>query len=499
MLRRCSWLFILSGLYPITTTNAADHGSTSLRDIFLNAKNQWSNETIVSFPSEEAFANATVRWNTYGAPSYSVAVSPADEVDVVKVVKLAVENSISFLATGGRHGYGTGLGELHKGLAIDLSQLKEVSVDPKAATLTIGPGAHFSDILPPVQRSGLQLQVGGCSCPSVIGLTIGGGVGRYQGVYGLVTDALLSVRLVTSRGDLVNVSSTSQPDLFWGLRGAGANFGIITSATYKLNQPVNGGRITSVDFIFRAELNSSYFDILESFNNKMPAKLSIGSDIAYNSTTGQPEIQATWIYFGTEREARAAMASVFSLDYSVAIVNEISWDQIFTVPSFGVDALFCQPNSIHDMYSINLRNLSGSTFKSTFTKMARFYNENPNTRSSIVIFETFPNQAMQAVPNAATAYPWRDATGYVQLMFGWQDGDKDAETASNAFGKELRNDFVSTSGYPNLSVYVNYGHGDESVEQVYGASKLPRLAALKRTWDPENIFRYNFPIPTLYP
>lgn len=85
------------------------------------------------------------------------------------------------------------------------------------------------------------------------------------------------------------------------------------------------------------------------------------------------------------------------------------------------------------------------------------------------------------------------------MFFSWDVGAGNAETACDALGKELRNDFVETSGYPELSVYANYAHGDETVEQIYGRKKLPRLAALKKMWDPDNVFGYHFPLPTQYP
>lgn len=80
----------------------------------------------------------------------------------------------------------------------------------------------------------------------------------------------------------------------------------------------------------------------------------------------------------------------------------------------------------------------------------------------------------------------------------WPEG-KPVEEAANALGRELRSEFAATSGYPDLSVYVSYAWGDETLEQIYGKEKLPRLAALKKKWDPDNVFRYNHALPTEYP
>lgn len=107
----------------------------------------------------------------------------------------------------------------------------------------------------------------------MVGATLGGGVGRYQGLHGLILDALESVELVTSTGDLITVSSTQNADLFWGLRGAGFNYGIVTSATYKVYDLTNNGNVLNADFMFPASLNETYFNILAKYT-ELPVGLS---------------------------------------------------------------------------------------------------------------------------------------------------------------------------------------------------------------------------------
>jgi len=106
-----------------------------------------------------------------------------------------------------------------------------------------------------------------------------------------------------------------------------------------------------------------------------------------------------------------------------------------------------------------------------------------------------------AVPNSATAYPWRDTKAYVMIQFLWAEGDgPEVEAPAEAMALELRADLVATAGYGgDLAVYVNYAHGDEKLEQVYGAEKLPQLVALKKKYDPSNVFAFSNPLPTSYP
>jgi len=98
-------------------------------------------------------------------------------------------------------------------------------------------------------------------------------------------DALESVRLVTANGDIIDVSTSKNPDLFYAIRGAGSNFGIITSATYKLSKAVNGGQVFTADLVYPDSMRSGYFDALKSFENTMPAELAVNTAITWNADT----------------------------------------------------------------------------------------------------------------------------------------------------------------------------------------------------------------------
>jgi FAD/FMN-containing dehydrogenase len=119
-----------------------------------------------------------------------------------------------------------------------------------------------------------------------MGVALGAGVGRYQGMFGLVLDNLLSARLVTAEGKIVDVSKSQNPDLFWAIRGAGANFGIVTSAVFKLNKAPNGGQVLNADFIIPAASNSSYMDLLQTLE-RMPPELATISFVLWNETISQ--------------------------------------------------------------------------------------------------------------------------------------------------------------------------------------------------------------------
>ncbi|KAF7863837.1 hypothetical protein EAF04_006802 [Stromatinia cepivora] len=477
-------------------------GPVDLKAALTQPSMNWSSQAILSFPGQTSFENATERWTIFDPPTYSASVTVGSEIDVVNAIKASKALKIPFLATGGRHGYGTTLGRLQNGLSIDLSQLKSVSIDKKAATMTIGGGVRFKDMVDPLFAAGFQIQTGTCSCPGMVGVSVGAGIGRLQGLYGLLIDALISATVVTASGKVLHVSETSNPDLFWGIRGAGANFGVITSATYRIQPLINNGIFTSIDMIFPASKNVSYFNTLASMangNGTFPAGLAAITNIVYNATSNQSEILANWVYAGPRNDALRIMAPILNLQPAFTNLTDVPWRNLNTATSFGLDEVICEPNGIRSIYSASLRTLSAPTYISAFKKLSDFYAKYPEGRGTAISLESFPPQKVREIPDSTSAYPWRETITYLLIELTWQKAGSSVEGPSNALALELRKDFAATSGYPDLSVYVNYAHGDETLEQIYGAAKLPRLAKLKKTWDPDNLFAFNNPLPAKYP
>lgn len=121
----------------------------------------------------------------------------------------------------------------------------------------------------------------------LVGATIGGGIGALHGVRGLLSDALESVRIVTATGELVEASMTQNSDLFWGIRGAGSNFGIIVSATYKVYDATNEGQVVNADFVFPASANATFWEIMKVFDDTLPSRLSINAVAIFNRTSNE--------------------------------------------------------------------------------------------------------------------------------------------------------------------------------------------------------------------
>ncbi|KAI1181952.1 hypothetical protein F5B17DRAFT_444632 [Nemania serpens] len=494
----CSWL-----LMPVT------YGSV-LRPR-LHPETQLT--TSLSFPGQQAFSNATERWTTFSEPTYLAAVTPGNEKDLAKLLRVVTAKKVPFLVTSGRHGFNPSLGGLQNGLAIDLSRFDKLKIDTTANTLTIGPAIHTADLLDPVYNAGYEIQGGTCTCPSFIGVTLGGGIGRWEGVYGLFIDALQSVRFVAANGTILTASKTHNSELFWGIKGAGANLGVIIEATYNLHKikkspsHEGAGYGLNADFVIPAEKNATYWKLIESLM-PYPAQLAIVSVVGWNSTINATQIVSNWEYFGaaTEAEARAVLDPILALEPDVTSIQYLKWPELFYAQQFGSDEANCKPDLKRDIYTANLRRIDPPTWEAQFAKMVAFLEKYPSARTnSAFAAETYPTEATMAVPDDDAAYPWRDAQGYLVLQFGWDDDSTDgAPEAATSLGPELRAAFAATSGYEDeieggLTVYVNYEHGEEPIESIYSADKLPRLAALKKTWDPHNVFAYHLALPTEYP
>lgn len=387
-----AFLWLLSQLIGSSKASTYQNATSDLRIILSNAS--WSNETIISYPGSDEFLNATERRVATYLPTYAVAVTPANEEDVATAVKLAVQHNIRFLATGGRHGFGLGYGRLQEGLAIDLSLFKGFTADAASATVTIGGAATVADFHDQLYDAGLMLPSGSCSCPGYLGLGVGGGIGRYMGTLGMVTDRIVSARVVTAAGDILTVSADEHTDLFWALRGAGANFGIVTSATFQAARAVdhNDGFALTIDMYFMPNSTARYFQHLEAVADSLPGNVAGIHITQYNSASGQGELAINWVWFGPEAEGRAFVAQFLALGpTTVENYVYVPWRQVISTVFNGLgETALCVKNEYASTYASNLKAFDAVTYQETFEALAAYYVDHPHGRGTNTNLEIFP-------------------------------------------------------------------------------------------------------------
>ncbi|KAL8992184.1 MAG: hypothetical protein Q9169_007296 [Polycauliona sp. 2 TL-2023] len=438
------------------------------------------------------------RWTDYNAPSFSLgAIKPATERDVQETVRIASAYEIPFFVTGGGHG----ISDYHAfdGLAIDLGAFKHVSVAESGSHMTIGGSVKIHQLIQPLYEAGKELPLGSCACVGVVGATLGGGIGGLQGHRGLMLDSLESVRIVTAAGDLLHASRSENQDLFWALRGAGSNYGIVTSATFVLPDISNNGLYMNADFIIPASANVSFFQVMKVLEHGMPSRLAISAGVVYNRVANEPMIAVNAIYYGPREEGEVYLKAFKDLQPTKSNISMVPAHDIMDAAyfrSFGQDNGACTPNQHINIYSMALKRIHTPTFESFFARLVDFWKAYPGFQGRWLL-QRYATQGPRAVSDSETAYGLRDAQLYMNFEGFYTDTDLDEPV--NAFLGPAREEFAKVGGYGRLAVYPNYARGDEGAEAWYGAENLPRLAAIKRKYDPKERFSLHVPVPLQWP
>ncbi|KAI1386647.1 uncharacterized protein F4822DRAFT_410804 [Hypoxylon trugodes] len=347
------------------------------------------------------------RWTTWETPTFQAAIKPANEADVQKIVEIAGKNNIPFLATLNGHGNNLKYAKFQNGLNINLANFNSVRVDAASNRMIVGGGVTFGDISDPLAAAGKEIQTGNAVCVGLIGATIGGGIGTMQGLHGLVLDALESVRIVTATG-LVVASKSENPDLFWAIRGAGANFGVITSATYIVHDETNSGRVTLADFVFPVASNRSIWELLKSYDDHIPAPMALIPSIQYNRTINETYINVGLAYYGSQSEAQPYIDQVNALHPGSTTIQNVTTGELHEIFSEGV----CDRGNRHNVYSLGLRTTDSAALEETLSDLIPFFEAHPDYRGNFAI-QRYGNAAMLRIPDDETAYPWRDISAYL--------------------------------------------------------------------------------------
>ncbi|KAL9036477.1 MAG: hypothetical protein Q9214_006114, partial [Letrouitia sp. 1 TL-2023] len=209
--------------------------ASPVRSLTDDLKPLLSSAAKIYYPGSVGFTNATTRWSADTKPGLDVIVKVASEKDVQATIQYANSHSIPFLAINGGHGTSSYLSTITSGIGIYMRGLAGVSLSPTNASQAVILGGTLSgEVIAGLGKLKKQSVTGGCDCTGFTSPMLGGGHGWLQGRYGLMTDNLVSSRVVLANGTAISVDETQHSDLYWGLRGAGHNFGIVTSVHYQV-------------------------------------------------------------------------------------------------------------------------------------------------------------------------------------------------------------------------------------------------------------------------
>ncbi|KAK7935573.1 hypothetical protein PG985_001068 [Apiospora marii] len=465
----------------------------------------------ISFPGSAKFANATSRYSAYGAPSFAVTVDVASEGDV--------DNTLPFLATSGHHGATISLGRLRCGININLRALNSVKVLEDGQTALIGGGTLTIEVTEALWAykkwtgrvtgltHGLPMAVSGiCECTSLLGPGLGGGHGWNQGRYGLGLDQIVEANLVLGDGSRVVVSKDSHPDLFWGLRGAGHNFGIVTSVKYKVYDVPDGNTWVVGKYTYKQDKLEALFGLLNSFvaDGAQPVELR-----HWATFMRVPEIDpvhavfTTWIvYEGTPAQASPYTSQMEALGPAAQSFNTTEYPGIAVLTGNDRGAKLCAENGDHVLrFPIDLRGYNVTAQRAAYTLLDEVSRAYPALGGATWLNEGYSVRAVQAVPADSTAYPDRFNNLLLSPSFritpsGNDDGGVDMDRIATEAGLKIRQTLFEGGESPDLYTYVNYGLGLETLENYYGHEdwRLEKLRALKAKYDPGRKFSFYAPI-----
>ena len=393
--------------------------------------------------------------------------------DVVSAVEFARTHDLLVAVRGGGHNV-AGKALCDQGMVIDLSAMKGIRVDPSARTAKAEPGLTWGEFDRATQAHGLATTGGFVSTTGIAGLTLGGGLGWLMRKYGLACDNLRSVEIVTADGQLRTANATQNPDLFWGVRGGGGNFGIVTSFDYELH-PV--GQLLAGVVFFPLEQARDVLRFYRELMATAPDEL-IAYALFLTSPDGVPLCAIAACYVGPLESGEEILRPLRNFGRPAAdSIRPMSYLEIQSMfdPGFPFGRLNYWKSNV-------LRELNDEAIDILVAHIATV----PSPLSAVAL-EPFGG-AVGRIGVEETAFPHRRALCSLAIVGMWTDP---AESPINV--RWTRDFWSAMQPFSNEGVYVNYLDTDDAgrVPAAYGPETYQRLQLLKERYDPGNFFRMN--------
>jgi FAD/FMN-containing dehydrogenase len=433
-------------------------------------------------PGDEAYEEACKIWNgMFDDRRPAVIVRCAGVADVIAAVGFARSNNLPLAVRGGGHSV-AGFSSCDDGVVIDLGAMREVRVDLDTGVAHVGGGAVWADVDHETQAHGLATTGGLISMTGVGGFTLGGGIGWLMRKHGLALDNLVGADVVTADGRVVRASTDTNPELFWGLRGGGGNFGIVTQFDLAVH-PV--GPIVHAGPIFFAPEHARA--LLRLFREWAPgAPDDVTAFVSLTTAPPLPAIPDAWhgkkvalfiaCSTGPLDEAEAGVRPFRELAAPIAdLLGPMPYNVIQTL----VDPLWGK--GIQSYFKAT--NLAGLD-DALIDNLVALHAQVPGPQAEIHVHQM--GGAVARVTEDATAFPERSMPFVVNCVTGWHDPS--LADAHIAWARSVID--VATPSSTGRA-YVNFLGDSVAAESAYGADKYRRLVALKREVDPTNVFRLN--------
>jgi FAD/FMN-containing dehydrogenase len=435
-------------------------------------------------PADPGYDEARSVWNGMIDARPAAIAQCASAQDVQAVLRVVRETGLPLAVRGGGHNV-AGFGTVDDGIVIDLAPLRTVHVDAARGRVRAGGGATLADLDAATQAHGLVVPAGVASETGLAGLTLSGGLGWVRRKWGLTCDNLVEAELVTAGGDIVRVSNESDPDLLWGLRGGGGNFGVVTEFEFDAH-PLG----PEVFFVFTMYSIGDAHRVLAEHERVV---LEAGDDVSTIAVLGhvppiddfatdlheRPFIAVLALYAGSAEEGERALQPLRDLAEPLADLSDrmqfVDVQQIY-------DADY---PSGHRYYwkSAKLPLLPPDAVDILVDQLS----QSPSNHSTIDVW--LNGGAVARVPDDATAFSGRSGLYVLGIESNWEDPAADDLNIAWA-----RNALAAVESHASGGAYLNFPGFLEEGPALVRASmggNYERLAALKRRLDPDNLFRRN--------
>ena len=432
-------------------------------------------------PGDAGYDEARTIFNGMIDRRPAVIAQPANTADVVKAVNFGRENGLLTSVKGGGHS-ASGHAIADGGLEIDLSLLKAISVDPEKRTATAEGGVCWGEFDAATQAHGLAVTGGRVPGTGIGGLTLGSGSGWLERKLGYTVDNMIGAEVVTADGSVLHASANENQELFWGLRGGGGNFGVVTKFEYRLHpigQMVFGGML-----IFprprAAELIRAYRDFIEKAPDDLGGGVALlcapPLDFVPEPMHGMPILAMIILYTGKPEDGEAAIKPLLDLQPVMNMTQPMPYLEVQKLIEEGNPPgrrQYWKADMYPELKDETIDALVGSS------------NEPASTMTTIILQPT--SGAVHKVPDDATAIGWRSAKWAIHVLGTWEDATEDDKQIA-----WVRNVHGSVQPWAQKGAYLNYlmDEGEQAVEDSFG-KQYARIVALKNKYDPTNFFSMN--------
>jgi FAD/FMN-containing dehydrogenase len=426
----------------------------------------------VIYPDDALFDPARTVFNGMIDRRPLAVIRCADAVDVLRCIEFARRHDLPLTIRGGGHSV-AGNAVRDNALMLDLSGMKAIHVDPDTKTVRAEPGLTLGDFDRATQELGLATTLGVVSTTGIAGLTLGGGLGWLNGRHGLACDNLISAEVAIADGRLLKASEQENEDLFWAIRGGGGNFGVVTAFEYRVH-PV--GRVLAGGLSYPSNMSSRVLRFYDDFIKTTPDELATAVSLA-RTPDGQPTVSIGVCYCGPVDEGERVLRPLRTFQSpSDDSIQPISYAALQSSRDEGFPS-----GRFHYWKSGWLRHLSDAAIETS----VEFISQMPSSISAVGLQRM--DGVASRVPPTATAFAHRAAQYDFLILSQWSDP---TDSARNI--QWTRALFDEMQPHLEKSVYVN-NLGDEGPERIRAAygENYSRLVAVKRTYDPDNIFCAN--------